>query len=139
MKPRINITLMIILWVSISVALYIVSNEYISVIAYVFSAIISAILLMLGIIIYLERGTHIIAGYNTMSIAEREEYDFKEISKTTGLLLVILSYVLYFVIISMEINEIIGAISLVIFLSIVITVCVWLAVGKRFKSKKIPE
>ena len=53
--------------------------------------IIAAFLAIMGIIVLIGKGDNLIAGYNTASKAEREQYDIKRIRGLIGGLLVVLA------------------------------------------------
>ena len=52
---------------------------------------IAAILLIMSIIIFVGKGDYLIAGYNTASKQEREEYDVKRLRGLVGSVLIILA------------------------------------------------
>lgn len=53
--------------------------------------IVAAIMAIMGIVILLGKGDNLIAGYNTASKAEREEYNIKRLRGLIGGLLIILA------------------------------------------------
>ena len=53
--------------------------------------IVAAILAIMGIVILMGKGDNLIAGYNTASKAEREEYNIKRLRGLVGGLLIILA------------------------------------------------
>ncbi|MBQ6243521.1 MAG: DUF3784 domain-containing protein [Bacteroidales bacterium] len=53
--------------------------------------IIAAILLIMGIVILIGKGDNLIAGYNTASRKEREEYDIKRLRGLIGGLSIVLA------------------------------------------------
>ncbi len=58
--------------------------------------IITAILLIVGIVILVGKGDNLMAGYNTASKKEREEYDVKRLRYLVGGLLIILAPMTFF-------------------------------------------
>jgi len=52
--------------------------------------IVAAIILIMGVVILLGKGDNLIAGYNTASKAEREEYDIKRLRGLIGGMLIAL-------------------------------------------------
>ena len=57
---------------------------------------ITAILLIVGIVILVGKGDNLMAGYNTASKKEREEYDVKRLRYLVGGLLIILAPMTFF-------------------------------------------
>ena len=53
--------------------------------------IIAAVLAVLGIVVLIGKGDMLIAGYNTASKEERQQYDIKRIRLVIGLLMLILA------------------------------------------------
>ena len=94
--------------------------------------------LVLGLIIRTGKANFLIAGYNTMSDAEKAKWDVKAISKFTGWLLIIPSVVLLVGCIPIALNfyPIISLfISYGIFILLIITGAIFLNVSPRFKNK----
>jgi len=58
--------------------------------------IITVILLIVGIVILVGKGDNLMAGYNTASKKEREEYDVKRLRYLVGGLLIILAPMTFF-------------------------------------------
>ena len=58
--------------------------------------VITAILLIMGIVILVGKGDNLMAGYNTASKKEREEYDVKRLRYLVGGLLIILAPMTFF-------------------------------------------
>jgi len=57
---------------------------------------IAAILLIVGIVVLVGKGDNLIAGYNTASEQEREEYDVKRLRNLVGGVLIILAPMTFF-------------------------------------------
>ena len=58
--------------------------------------IVSALLLILGIIVLVGKGDNLIAGYNTASEKEKAQYDIKRLRGLIGGLLVVLAPITFF-------------------------------------------
>lgn len=58
--------------------------------------LVSALLLLLGIVILIGKGDKLIAGYNTASEKEKEQYDIKRLRGLIGGLLIVMAPMTFF-------------------------------------------
>ncbi len=101
----------------------------------VFHLVITGFFILLGVIFSWEKGAFLIAGYNTASAEEQNEYDEKTMCKFMGKLMFALA-ACWFVVASSEIfNEtFLIWIGLSLFFAIIIAGIIYANTGRRFKK-----
>lgn len=89
--------------------------------------IITAILLIVGIVILVGKGDNLMAGYNTASKKEREEYDVKRLRYLVGGLLIIQAPMTFFLLgeETMTAGFAYGALTFILCIIVVILANTW--------------
>ena len=83
---------------------------------------VAAILLIVGIVILIGKGDNLIAGYNTASKQEREEYDVKRLRGLVGGLLIILAPMTFFLLGEETMTATLSYIALTFILCIIVVI-----------------
>lgn len=91
--------------------------------------------ILLGIILSMGKGSFLIAGFNTMSKEEKEEYDVVSLCKFMGKVMFIIAFCITLFLLS-EIFKIkvIFYIGLILFFVVVIFTLIYTNTGNRFKK-----
>lgn len=63
------------------------------IIGLVITIIIGLMLIVMGLILHTGRGSFLIAGYNTLSSAEKEQYDTKKLCRFVGKILLFIGFI----------------------------------------------
>jgi len=84
--------------------------------------IIAALLLVMGVIIIIGKGDNLIAGYNTASRKEREQYDIKRLRGLVGGLLVAMAPMMFLLLNESSMTAAWTFTGLVLVLSIVVVI-----------------
>ncbi|MDR2606185.1 MAG: DUF3784 domain-containing protein [Oscillospiraceae bacterium] len=94
------------------------------------------ILLVLGVILMTGHGAMLIAGYNTMSLRERETYDSKRMCKFVGklLLLLAISFAVIGAGVLLDVNWVLW-VGIAFIAGAVIFAILYMNAGDRFKKK----
>lgn len=92
-------------------------------------------LVILGFVFLNGRGSFLIAGYNTMSPEEKENYDTVSLCKFMGKMMFTLSFSMLFWILSVayEVNWLFE-LGLVLFIGIIVFMLIYINTGNRFKK-----
>ena len=89
----------------------------------------------LGIIFMNGKGSILIAGYNTMSPVEKEQYDVVALCKFMGKMMFALSFSMVFWLLSdVYDNNSLFYFGLVLFIAIVVFMLIYINAGNRFKK-----
>ncbi|MBA4508678.1 DUF3784 domain-containing protein [Clostridium sporogenes] len=91
--------------------------------------------ILLGIILSMGKGSFLIAGFNTMSKEEKEEYDVVSLCKFMGKIMFIIAFCITLFLLS-EIFKIkvIFYIGLILFFIVIIFTLIYSNTGNRFKK-----
>lgn len=92
--------------------------------------IISALLLVMGIVILIGKGDNLIAGYNTASKEEKAKYHIKRLRGLLGGLLIVVAPMTYF---SLSDESMAGTVS---FISLTIVLCIVVVILANTWAKK---
>ena len=92
--------------------------------------IISALLLVMGIVILIGKGDNLIAGYNTASKEEKAKYHIKRLRGLLGGLLIVLAPMTYF---SLGGDSMAGTVS---FISLTLVLCIVVVILANTWAKK---
>jgi hypothetical protein len=97
--------------------------------------IIIGLFILLGIILSMGKGSFLIAGFNTMSKKEKEEYDVVSLCKFMGKFMFIIAFcVTLFALSDILALKILFNIGLALFLAAIIFILIYLNTGNRFKK-----
>ena len=103
----------------------------------VVSIILIVLFVGLGFLFSKGKGEFLLAGYNTMSAAEKEKYDMVAICKFMGKMMYALSFSMLFWALSDVVRMTwLLYFGLTLFLGIIIFMIIYTNTGNRFKSKK---
>jgi hypothetical protein len=91
---------------------------------------------LIGIILSMGKGSFLIAGFNTMSQKQKEEYDVVSLCKFMGKYMFIISFCITLFALSDTFGmKVIFNVGLVLFLTSTIFIVIYLNTGNRFKKK----
>ena len=106
------------------------------IVSIIIMASVIVLFIILGIVFLRGKGSSFIAGYNTMSPEEKENYDTFALCKFMGKMMFALSFSMLFWILSIvyEMNWLLG-LGLVLFIGIVVFMIIYVNTGNRFKKE----
>lgn len=91
--------------------------------------------ILLGIILSMGKGSFLIAGFNTMSKEEKEEYDVVSLCKFMGKIMFIIAFCITLFLLSEILKiKVIFYIGLILFFIVIIFTLIYSNTGNRFKK-----